>query len=77
VVYKNNITGGYSMAKNITKFKKVQALKSLFLDDKRCITGGKIYPVIRGGWRNIFIVDDMGDELKLYHDNISFRYMTN
>ena len=65
------------MAKNLTKFKKVQARKSLFCEGKQVITGGKIYPIIRGGWRNLFIIDDQGDELKFYHDNISFIYLTN
>ena len=65
------------MAKNLTKFKKVQAIQDLYLENIRCITAGKTYNVIRGGWRNLFIIDDTGDEIKLYHDNISFRYLTN
>ena len=65
------------MAKNLTKFKKVQAVKDLYCEGKQCITAGKVYNVIRGGWRNLFIIDDTGDEIKLYHDNVSFRYLTN
>jgi len=65
------------MSKNPTKFKRVQAVKDLFYDNIKLITKGKIYPVIRGGWRNLYIVDDTGQELQLYHDNVSFRYLTN
>jgi len=63
------------MTRNITKFKQVLAKQSLFCEGKPCITAGKVYPIIRGGWRNLFIIDDQGDELKFYHDNISFRYL--
>lgn len=65
------------MSKNLTKFKKVQALRSFHLENQKCITQGKIYPVIRGGWRNLYIIDDTGVEMQLYHDNISFKYITN
>jgi hypothetical protein len=61
--------------KNITRFKKVQAKDDLFLGDQKCITKGKVYEVIRGGWRNLFIIDDTGDEIKLYHDNVTFKYL--
>lgn len=65
------------MSKNVTKFKKVKALQNLTYADQRLITEGKTYPVIRGGWRNLYILDDTGDEIKLYHDNPSFKYLTN
>lgn len=65
------------MSKNPTKFKRIQAIKSLFLDGQKLITEGKTYNIIRGGWRNLYIIDDTGDEMCLYHDNVSFKYLTN
>lgn len=64
------------MSRNLTKFKKVQALKSLSFENQRLITQHKLYPVVRGGWRNLTIIDDTGQELQLYHDNPSFKYLT-
>lgn len=65
------------MSKNVTKFKKVKALKNLYYKNQKLITEGRVYDVIRGGWRYIYIRDDTGDEMQLYHDNPSFRYITN
>lgn len=62
---------------NLTKFKKVLALNNLSYKDQRLITKDKIYNIIRGGWRNLYIIDDTGDEMCLYHDNVSFKYLTN
>jgi hypothetical protein len=65
------------MSKNLTKFKKVIALKDLFWKEQKLITKGKTYNIIRGGWRNLFIIDNAGDEMQLHHDNPSFRYIVN
>lgn len=62
--------------RNFTKFKKVVAKKDHYLGRQKLITKGKEYEVIRGGWRYIYIIDDTGQELQLYHDNISFKYLT-
>lgn len=65
-----------STVRNITKYKKVLALNDLYYDKQKLITKGKEYLIIRGGWRNLYIIDDTEQELQLYHDNVSFKYLT-
>jgi len=68
--------GKIKNTRNITKYKKVKALNNLDYKGQKCISQGKIYPVVKGGWKYITIIDDTGQELQLYHDNISFNYLS-